>query len=535
MAAIDSLLGILRIRKGDGLIVEADAVPALLIGGARSPLTMPPLARATVEDIVAELVPDFRAATARGEVVESTYESPGGEPFNVRVNPKEGRLVLKLTRSHRRPASAPAARPQVPSSAEGEPSALGGPISAPEATASAPAGPGPVLATPTVVAPAPAAPATLEPPELVFPTTLALVEEAVRKGASDLLLSARGRATMRQEGRLVELTLSARQRQNLIAELPPFVAAMIAKPALAVLERSGSVDVSYVFSRVGRGAVRFRVNVFRHLEGLALAMRRIWEEVPSPKSLNLPARVLRAMTHRDGLVVVAGSTGSGKSTTLVSFLEQLNQNRACHIVTLEDPIEYVFLEKQAVVHQRQVGTHLDAFATGLRAVLRESPDVIYVGELRDAETAMLALTAAETGHLVLTSMHAGGSVMAIERLVDLMPESQKPHIRQQLAAVLRSVLTQKLIPAPDGRLFPAVEILTINAAVAAQIREGRSHLFATQMELGAEDGMFSMDRALGELVEGGLVARKTAAEHTSYPGALDAVSGRNTVSTRPER
>ena len=252
---------------------------------------------------------------------------------------------------------------------------------------------------------------------------------------------------------------------------------------------------------------RFRANLFRHERGLALALRSIWTEVPTLEQLHLPDSLSELTRHRTGLVLVAGATGAGKSTTLSALLEQVNRTRPCHIVTLEDPIEYLYPRRRAVVHQREVGRHVDSFASGLRAALRENPDIILLGEMRDPETIRLALTAAETGHLVLSTLHSGNAVMAIERIVDVFSENEKLLVRAQLANVLRQVVAQQLVPAAGGGLLPALEILTVTHAVAAQTREGRTHMLGTQMEIGSEQGMIPMHRALADLARSGQITR----------------------------
>jgi twitching motility protein PilT len=212
----------------------------------------------------------------------------------------------------------------------------------------------------------------------------------------------------------------------------------------------------------------------------------------------------------NGLVLMTGATGSGKSTTLAALVDHVARTRPCHVVTLEDPIEYRFRPTAAVVHQREIGAHAASFADGLRAALRESPDVLLLGEMRDPETIALALTAAETGHLVLSTLHAGTAMGAIERIVGSSPEAQRGAVRAQLASALRFVITQQLLPGVDGEPVPAVEVLAVNYAVAAQIRDGRTQLIATQIELGSDEGMVTMDQALLDLARAGRISRQTA-------------------------
>src|SRR5262249_21859987 len=300
-----------------------------------------------------------------------------------------------------------------------------------------------------------------------------LLDQAIARRASDVLLSADAPPLLRVDGALIELPAAPITEAALLDACAPFLGAMQRQH----LETAGSVDFSIVHpGRRGGDGHGFRANLSKHERGLALALRAIWAEVPSLDELHLPAALSELTRPRTGLVLVTGATGSGKSTTLAALLEQVNRNRACHIVTLEDPIEYLYPRRRAVIHQREVGRHVDSFASGLRAALRENPDIILLGEMRDPEAIRLAITAAETGHLVLSTWRSGGAVMAIERIVDVFAEGAKLLVRAQLAGVLRQVVAQQLVPGARGGVLPALEILTVTHAVAAQIREGRTHM-----------------------------------------------------------
>ncbi|MFM7199269.1 MAG: PilT/PilU family type 4a pilus ATPase [Myxococcota bacterium] len=281
-----------------------------------------------------------------------------------------------------------------------------------------------------------------------------------------------------------------------------------------LLAQRGSVDLAWQFEDNGRRR-RLRVNLFRQLGGWSVAIRPVWEEMPSLSQLHLPDALTRLVDHPHGLVLITGATGAGKSTTLMSLVEQLNRTRICHILTLEDPIEYVFTRRKAIIHQREVGTHVPSFATGIVAALREAPDIIVVGELREREAIAAAITAAETGHLVLGTLHAGGAPMAIDRLIDVFPEHQQAQIRAQLAGVLRSVVTQRLLPGVKaGARFPALEILHVNHAVASLIRDRKVYQLPSQMQIGREDGMLTLEHSLVELVRTGRISRETATRAT---------------------
>jgi twitching motility protein PilT len=221
------------------------------------------------------------------------------------------------------------------------------------------------------------------------------------------------------------------------------------------------------------------------------------------------------------MVLMVGTTGAGKSTTLGAIVELVNRTRARHVITLEDPVEFVYQPRRCLIHQREVGTHVESFATGLRAALRECPDIILVGEMRDRETVAMALTAAETGHLVLSTLHSGSAPMAIDRIVDIFPEHQQAQVRLQVAGSLRAVVTQRLLEGVlPGIRYPALEILMVNYAVAALIREGKTHQLATQIQTGRDDGMVALDASLLDLVRAGRISREVAVANARDPVEL---------------
>jgi twitching motility protein PilT len=473
MAAIEPLLGIVQMKKANGLLLTSDEVPRLLLDGASVPLTMAPLSAGMLDDLIESvLAPEQRELLVRAGRVQSTYASQPHGSYAVEVRAADGKVTLTLSTL----TNSTSARAAVPATPEGrQPAMSAGALGS-------------------------------------------LLDQAVERRASDVLLSAGAPPLLRVDGVLVELTASPVSEDELLAACEPFLGAAQCRQ----LDDAGSVDFAVVHASDPRGdGQRFRANLFRHERGLALALRSIWTEVPSLEELHLPDSLAEFTRPRTGLVLVAGSTGAGKSTTLSALLEQVNRTRSCHIVTLEDPIEYLYPRRRAVVHQREVGRHVDSFASGLRAALRENPDIILLGEMRDPETIRLALTAAETGHLVLSTIHSGGAVMAIERIVDVFAEGEKLLVRTQLAGVLRQVVAQQLVPAARGGLFPALEIMAVTHAVAAQIREGRTHMLGTQMEIGAEQGMIPMHRALADLARAGQITRAAALAAAPNPTALE--------------
>ena len=251
--------------------------------------------------------------------------------------------------------------------------------------------------------------------------------------------------------------------------------------------------------------MRVRGHGFAHERGVGVALRLLRTDVPTLTSLGLPDDLTGLIAHRSGLVLVAGPTGSGKSTTLVALIGHLNRTRARHVITLEDPIEFLHAPDRCLIHQREIGRHAASFASGLRAALREAPDVIVVGELRDAETIAIALTAAETGHLVLGTVHAPGAGGAIDRLVDAYPAHQQAQARTQIAAVLRCVITQHLLPTRSGGRAVAIERAPVTPAVAALIRNDELQMLQTHLQTGRDAGMIPLERSLARLVRGGIV------------------------------
>jgi len=287
----------------------------------------------------------------------------------------------------------------------------------------------------------------------------------------------------------------------------------------AAFERDGSVDFATGWD-FPDGPRRIRVNLFRHLDGVAAALRPIRTRIPHLDELGLPADLLELTGFSGGLVLVVGTSGSGKTTTLAALIDHINRTSQRHIITIEDPVEYRHRDIRCLIHQREVGAGLPGFANGLRDALRENPDVILLGELRDLDTIAAALTAAETGHLVFATLHSGGATAAVNRLVDVFPGHQQAHVRAQLALSLRAVLAQRLLPARAGGLIPAIEKLLVTPAVANAIREGRDHFMRDSMVTGVADGMFTLDHSLANLVRNRLITRETALRHARDPEAI---------------
>ncbi|NLO90291.1 MAG: type IV pilus twitching motility protein PilT [Clostridia bacterium] len=269
-----------------------------------------------------------------------------------------------------------------------------------------------------------------------------------------------------------------------------------------ILQKKGQVDLAYSISGVGR----FRVNIFKQRNTIGIAIRTIGRRIKSLDELGLPPVVTNFSKFSSGLVLVTGPTGSGKTTTLAALIDLINTTRSCHIVTLEDPIEYLHGHKKSIVNQREIGTDTPNFAEGLRAVLRQDPDVILVGEMRDLETISTAITAAETGHLVFATLHTRGAPQTVDRIIDVFPPHQQQQIRIQLADTLQAVLTQILLPKKDGKgRVMATEILIANHAVRNLIRDGKTHQLYTVMQSSRKLGMHTLESDLQRLLAEGKI------------------------------
>ena len=330
-----------------------------------------------------------------------------------------------------------------------------------------------------------------------------LLDIAKKKGASDVHLTVGVPPTLRINGELEYLPFDIL--------LPEMTQAMILPIMLedqrTIFDRDGEVDFSYAIPRIGR----FRVNAFRQRGSVAAAFRLVASEIPSPKTLGIPESIRELSTKKRGLVLVTGPTGSGKSTSLASLLNEINVNRSAHVITLEDPIEYLHKHKKSIVNQREVGSDTHSYANALRAALRQDPDVILVGEMRDLETISIAITAAETGHLVLSTLHTIGAANTIDRIIDVFPPHQQQQIRVQLSAVLVAVVSQQLIPTDDGKgRCAAFEVMHTNPAVRNMIRENKTQQILSIMQANKRIGMQTMDDAILELVRSGRINRDEA-------------------------
>jgi twitching motility protein PilT len=316
-------------------------------------------------------------------------------------------------------------------------------------------------------------------------------------GASDLHLSVGRPPLFRVDGVITEVRYRALSDGDFRTLLEP-----ITPPHLwNQYERTGDVDFAYDLP----GVSRYRVNLFRQQRGMAAVFRNLSSNLVSIERLNLPEQVHRFVDLRAGLVLVTGPTGSGKSTTLAAIINEMNTKRPLHFITIEDPIEFVHENKKSIVSQREVGTHAEGFAPALKAAMRENPDVVLVGEMRDLETIEAALTAAETGTLVFGTLHTNSAAKTIDRLISAFPVERQAGVRNSLASTLRGVLAQQLLRKKVGGRIAAVEVMFSNFAVSAMIREGKTHQVGGAIAQGKKDGMLAMDEALRSFVEDDLV------------------------------
>ncbi len=344
-----------------------------------------------------------------------------------------------------------------------------------------------------------------------------LLEDAVGKGASDIHISSDLPPVFRIDGKLVRTDLEPLTSDNVETLLFP----ILNNEQRRRLEQDWELDLSYGIKGIGR----FRVNIYKNKGTYAAAFRTINTEVPSFDALGLPPIVKKITEKPRGLILVTGPTGSGKSTTLASMIDHINSTRNEHILTIEDPIEFIHTSKKSVVHQRELGQDTRSFANALKSALREDPDIILVGELRDLETIGLAITAAETGHLVMGTLHTSSASQTIDRIIDVFPEAQQQQIRIQLSSSLCAVFSQTLLPKLNengekkGRVM-AQEIMVVTSALGNLIREGKTSQMYSTIQTGAQHGMQTLETALANLYRQKLITAEDALAKSSRPEEL---------------
>lgn len=341
----------------------------------------------------------------------------------------------------------------------------------------------------------------------------ALIGRAIACRASDLHLSAAIPPMIRVDGQLIAMN----DNSYMPEDIRTVAHSILSDHQRKILYEAGEVDFAYSVPQIGR----FRINVFHQRGSLSMAVRILNLRIPSPRELGIPEVVVDICDKKRGLVLVTGATGSGKSTTLAALIHVINQKHRHHVITLEDPIEYLHKHQKAIVNQREMGSDSKDYASALRAALRQDPDVILVGEMRDLETISTAVTAAETGHLVFSTLHTIGAANTIDRIIDVFPPYQQQQIRTQLADVLECVVSQQLLPDALGQgRVAAMEVMLANSAVRNHIREGKTFQIPSVMQTNRKAGMVTMDDSLLELVQEQKISRESAVAFAQDRNAL---------------
>jgi twitching motility protein PilT len=478
MKPIDSVLQLLVQQGGTELRLASDRRPQMFKAGVELPLTIPAMSTERIRYLLDDLWSSHQQQLRERGRVALAYRSADLGTFAVRLVQAD---ASGLEVSFRREDDAHSGADHVAAERSRD----------------------------TAVADAPSS--TAPQPSSLPEALIALLARVAPRGASDIHLSPQRAPIVRTNGAL----------ETLDGE-PGFDAATLLAGSAQLEQARGGASVDRAFDVPAVG--RIRVNVYASEEGLCAAVRILRREPPTLAELNLPRLLESLVDLPNGLVVACGPTGSGKSSTLAALVQHAMRARPRVLVTLEDPIEYLIRPACAagLVRQREVGTHVRTFATGLRDALREDPDILLIGEMRDPETISLALTAAETGHLVFTSLHSRTAPSAVERIVDTYPPERQRQIRVQLADALRAVIAQRLIPTADGDgRVPAVELLRVTYGVANLIREGRTPQIVSALQAGGSDGMLVLERHLAELVRGKRIRRETANAVANDPVALN--------------
>lgn len=339
-----------------------------------------------------------------------------------------------------------------------------------------------------------------------------ILKKALELGASDIHFTVGSQPLFRINGKLSRYFVDDEAKPLNRDDIMGLVHGVTNKDLLLEWHSHGECDFSYSLPGVGR----FRVNAFRQRGCPSVAIRPVPYEIPPLESLGIPEAIVKLVEKKDGLVLVTGTTGSGKSTTLAALINKINMEEEKHIITIEDPIEYLYQHKKSIVNQRELGSDTSSFSGALRACLRQDPDVILIGELRDLETISTAMTAAETGHLVLATLHTSNTAQSVDRIIDIFPPNQQEQIKIQLAATLQGVITQQLLPRADGNgMALAAEVMISIPAIRNLIREGKTHQIPTVLQTGIRWGMQTMEMSLCDLVKKNIVEMDTALNYTN--------------------
>ena len=340
------------------------------------------------------------------------------------------------------------------------------------------------------------------------------LKQAVETRASDVFIIAGGPVSMKVDGRIKAVSdekLLPPKTKSLITEIY-----QLAELSMEKYLETGDDDFAFAIP----GLSRFRVNAYRQRGSMAAVVRVVSFNIPDWKQLHIPEEVMKLADTESGMILMTGTAGSGKSTTQACIINRINQTLDRHIITLEDPIEFLHRNQRSIVSQREIAVDTTDYLSGLRACLRQAPDVILLGEMRDTETIRTTITAAETGHLVIATLHTSGAVNAIDRIIDSFPSSYQAQIRIMLSMVLRTVVSQQMLPDKNGGMVPAFEIMHVNSAIRSMIRDGKSHQIANAIAAGSKEGMVTMDHSILSLYREGLITKETALERADAPDLM---------------
>lgn len=342
-----------------------------------------------------------------------------------------------------------------------------------------------------------------------------VLKSAVQKGASDVHIATDTKPMARITGDIVTMdfpVMTAEHIDKAIKEIMP-------ESMREKFDRGDEVDCGFSI----KDLARFRVNIYKEKKGWAIAFRAISDKIPSVEDIGVSEAIINLTKVPKGLILVTGPTGSGKSTLIACLIDKINKERKSHIITMEDPIEYHFNDRGCIVSQREIGNHSKTFANALKYALRQDPDIVLVGEMRDLETISMALTMAETGHLVFATLHTTDAAQTVDRIIDVFPSFQQQQVRMQLSGALRAVISQELLPNIEGTgRVAAREVMIVNSAIANLIREGQTHQIYSAIQTGKSIGMCSMDKALADLCRDGLISFEAAEARSNNPDALKA-------------
>lgn len=345
---------------------------------------------------------------------------------------------------------------------------------------------------------------------------IAILKLAIEKKASDIFVVAGSKCIIKVQQEFIEVTenkLMPKDTADIIQQLYEFAPYC----SYTNFKENGEDDFSFSLSQIGR----FRVNVYRQRNSEACVLRVVDFELPNPNEIGIPDTILDLAKHRKGMILISGPAGSGKSTTLACMIDRMNETRSCHIITIEDPIEFLHRHKKCIVSQREVMHDTKSYLTALKSALRQAPEVILLGEMRDQETVSTALSAAETGHLILSTLHTIGAVNTIDRVVDMF-QGQQDQIRSQLAMILDAIVSEQLLPGVNGELIPVFEIMLVNPAIRSQIRENKVHQIENTMMANRQQGMMLMDDSIYELYRQNKITKDIAVQYSLHPDRMKA-------------